>query len=65
MYENHFQNSGNASVGHEKPVRNKQIGDITKKRRKTDSLLVISELHVIENITQSVTKNSRSKRISQ
>ena len=64
-YENHFQNSGNAVVGHEKPVRNRQIGDTTRNRRNTDSLLVISALHVIENITQSVTKNSSNSMISQ
>ena len=65
MYENHFQNSGNASVGHEKPVRKRHTGDITRNSRNTDSLLVMSELHAIENITQSVTKNSRSNRIYQ
>ena len=65
MYENHFQNSGNAVVGHENPVRNRQTGDIARNSRNTDSLLVINELHVMENMTQSVTKNRSSRMISQ
>lgn len=61
MYENHFQNSGNASVGHEKPVRKRHTGDITRNSRNTDSLLVMSELHAIENITQSVTEEQQEQ----
>ena len=52
-------------VGHENPVRNRQTGDIARKSRNTDSLLVIHELHVMENITQSVTKNRSRRMISQ
>lgn len=59
IYENHLQKAGNAVVGHEKPVRNRQIGDTTRNSRNTDSRLVMRMLHDIANSTQSVTKKTR------
>ena len=64
MYENTFQNFGNATVGQEQPVRNRHIGEIARNSRNTDSLLVIRVLQLMAKNTQSVTKNSRSARIS-
>ncbi len=63
-YENHFQNCGNANVGHENPVRNSSTGDMKRSNTNTDSLLVMNVLHAEQKNTQSVTKNIKSTTMS-
>jgi len=63
-YEKSFQNPGKVNVGHENPVRNKQMGDMNKNNKNTDSRLVITELQAEQNITQSVTNINTNKKMS-